>query len=92
MISIILLILFAVLQIADGVTTITALKSGRSEGNPILLWAMNRVKIIPALVVFKLAYMGLVGGLVYYYPSVYLDVAIGVLCGIYCWVIYNNVK
>lgn len=52
--------IFYILQIADGVTTYIALKlPGSREGNPVIRWVMDRIGILPAIVMIKAAYIAL---------------------------------
>lgn len=51
-------VVFYVMQIADGVTTYIALKlPGSKEGNPAVRWVMDRIGILPAILIIKAAYI-----------------------------------
>ena len=49
---------FYLMQIADGVTTYIALKlPGSREGNPAVRWVMDRIGILPSILIIKAAYI-----------------------------------
>lgn len=49
---------FYAMQIADGVTTYIALKlPGSREGNPAVRWVMDKIGILPAIVIIKATYI-----------------------------------
>ena len=53
-------VVFYVMQIADGITTYIALKlPGSREGNPAVRWVMNKIGILPAILIIKAAYIAL---------------------------------
>lgn len=86
-----LLILFAVLQAADGVLTYIGLKRGMGEMNPVARRIIAALGMIPAIVAFKLGGIGLVGGIAYaageHWPWVMIPACIVAL-----YPIYHNVK
>ena len=89
--QIIICVVFVALQVGDIVSTTLALqKSNVVEGNPIVRWIMDRVGIIPALILSKLVVIGLFGVAVYLSPyAVYL---MGLMSLFYVWVVVNNIK
>ena len=53
-------VVFYVMQVLDGVTTYIALKlPGFKEGNPAVRWVMDRIGILPAIVIIKAFYIAL---------------------------------
>ncbi|MGA1354979.1 MAG: DUF5658 family protein, partial [Candidatus Limnocylindrus sp.] len=50
-----LLLLFILLQVADGYTTVRGLKLGAKEANPLLAWLFERFEPVGELVLVKLA-------------------------------------
>ena len=80
-----LLLLFILLQVADGYTTVRGLKLGAKEGNPLLAWLFERFEPIVVLVVVKLAAIIAVG-------AVNHDVLTAFVCGVYVPVVLNNIR
>lgn len=89
--QIIICAVFVALQIGDIISTTLALqKSNVVEGNPIVRWIMDRVGILPALVLSKVVVIVLFGVAVYLSPyAVYL---MGLMSLFYVWVVVNNIK
>jgi hypothetical protein len=64
--SLIIMAIFIILQILDIITTIRALKvSGVSEGKKITGWLMDKVGVLPALLILFVVNTVLWGGLLY---------------------------
>lgn len=55
-----MLLLLALLQIADGVLTHLGLNRGAKEANPVMRFLIERIGQVPALVAAKLATFGIV--------------------------------
>jgi len=88
-IILVLFVAFALLQVADGVTTIKALKiKGNREVNSVMRWLFERFGVARSLIVIKVVVTG------YIFSA--LDVipiwALGGLVAFYAWVVINNHK
>ena len=93
MMSTILLIIFTGLQLVDAYTTRTGLKRGGArEGNPLLLRMMNRLGVVPAIVVSKVAMIGLAAAAVAYAPGAVTTVSLALACAFYAWIAFNNLR
>jgi hypothetical protein len=78
-----------ILQVLDLLTTVAALRNpGLTEGNGILKPLMDRLGILPALIVIKLGFIGL---LWWATPLVPVELLYLIAAG-YVWVVYSNVK
>lgn len=85
----VLFVAFTLLQVADAVTTIKALKiKGNREVNPVMRWLFERFGVARSLIVMKVVVTG--------YIFTALDVipiwALGGLVAFYAWVVINNHK
>ena len=80
-----LLLLFILLQVADGYTTVRGLKLGAREGNPILAWLFERFEPVLVLLVIKTASIIAVA-------VVNSDILTAFVCGVYVPVVINNVR
>lgn len=99
-INYILLAIFTVLQIADIVTTIKVLKRpDRKEGNKIMAWLMDKIGIVPTLIIPKTLAVLILGYAAYLYPGLpdttgtWPHILSGVLIcwsGFYVLVVRNN--
>lgn len=78
-------VVFMLLQLADVWTTTQALKTGATEGNPVIAWVMARTGKAWPLVKLSLA----VGGAYLLFAEGLLW-AIWVLCAVYAIVVYSN--
>ena len=79
------LFIFIALQAADIWSTLTALKLGGREVNPVLAKAFNYADPLAVMVVIKLA-----GVWALWYVDMY--VITGLACAAYLWVIDNNLR
>ena len=87
MIVYILLGVFILLQIADVWTTMAALKTGKAhEANPVMEWFMDKLGVVPSLLIIK----AVVIGVVVYFVNVWIILAI--LNCLYAFVVYLNIK
>jgi hypothetical protein len=87
MIVYILLGVFIILQIADVWTTLAALKTGKAhEANPIMEWFMDKLGVLPALLITK----AVIIGVVVYFVNVWIMLAI--LNCLYVFAVYLNIK
>jgi hypothetical protein len=78
-----------VLQALDLLTTVVALRNpGLTEGNGLLKPLFERFGVLPALIVIKLAFVGL---LWWAAPQVPVELLYLIAAG-YVWVVYSNVK
>ena len=84
--------LFAVLQVLDIITTIKAIDGGAVEANPIIKALMDKIGMVPALLVSKAVIVAPLGGVVWFYPSTLLCGGLGGLVLFYGWVCWNNWK
>jgi Domain of unknown function (DUF5658) len=84
-----LLMIIVALQLADIVTTVLCLNTGKAhEANPILSKLFDAIGVIPALVLIKGAF---IATLIWAAPHV--DPALLWLCvAAYAWVIFNNLR
>ena len=91
--SLVVLAIFILLQIADVVTTYLNLKRpDRAEANKFIKSIMDKIGILPALIITKAIVIGLFVGAYIYAGSIYLAIAMGVVCVFYVWVIINNAR
>ena len=79
-------LLFILLQVADGWTTVTALKMNGRELNPWLNYLFRKFGVIQTLLVSKLLSITIVGMLVYDHWAVWFLVAV------YTFVVLHNLK
>lgn len=80
-----LLLLFILLQVADGYTTVRGLKLGAREGNPLLAWLFERFEPVLVLLVVKTASIIAVA-------VVNCDILTAFVCGVYVPVVLNNIR
>lgn len=81
--QLVFLLIFVVLQILDIWTTLTALKMGHREMNPVLAKAFEYAEPLMVMVVIKL-----VGVWVLWWADMYF--LTGIVCAMYLWVVNNN--
>lgn len=76
---------FYIMQIADGLTTYIALKlPGSREGNPAVRWVMDKIGILPAILIIKAFYIAMMylgarqmgANVVMFWSMVYVGVVI----------------
>ena len=77
------LLIFIALQVADVWTTLTALKLGGREVNPVLAKAFNYADPLAVMVAVKLA-----GIWALWYLDMYF--VTGLMCAVYLWVVDRN--
>ena len=77
------LLIFCVLQVLDIWTTLTALKQGHREMNPVLAKAFEYAEPLMVMVVIKL-----VGVWALWWADMYF--LTGIMCAMYLWVVNNN--
>ena len=82
-----LLVLIIALQVADIATTIIALKNN-VEANPVMRFFFNKVGVVPALLLIKLAFVGF---LVVFRHDIHIH-AMYVVAALYAYIVFNNVK
>lgn len=80
-----LLLLFILLQVADGYTTVRGLKLGAREGNPILAWLFERFEPTLVLAIVKAASILAIALL-------NCDLVTAFVCGVYVPVVLNNIR
>jgi hypothetical protein len=86
-VSYVLFVVFLMLIAADGWTTYRILRSGGRELNPVIKWLVERIGLLPALIVTRAVGAGLVWSLVLggaWYVIAVLDL-------IFAYTVYNNV-
>lgn len=84
--------LLTLLQIADVFTTYNLVKDREAdEGNPIMVWCIKKLGLLPGLIVPKLIIITLFGYLFIYYRQLTVAAMI-ISSGFYVWVIYNNTR
>jgi hypothetical protein len=84
-----LFILFAALQVIDAYLTVRVLSQGGRELNPMIAWFMDKLGVIPALVVLKGIGIAVVAGLVWS-GNEYADEFLMVFCALYVGVAVWN--
>ena len=77
-----------VLQVLDAVSTVIALDGGGHEVNPILKKIMDKIGVIPALVLVK----GAAVAFFWYYREVLPQPLVLLLCLGYIWLVVNNIR
>ena len=77
------LAIFVLLQVLDIWTTLTALKQGHREMNPVLAKAFEYAEPLVVMVVIKL-----VGVWALWWTDMYF--LTGIMCAMYLWVVNNN--
>lgn len=85
-----LLALFVVVQVGDGVSTWLALRSSAGrEGNPAASWLINRIGLVPSILILKsvaialgVAATGVPGG----------GYFLAVLIALFAWVVWHNLS
>ena len=83
--NLVFLAIFIVLQIGDIWSTLTALKLGGREVNPVLAKAFNYADPLAVMVAIKLAGVWALWWLDNYFVT-------GLLCAVYLWVVDNNLR
>lgn len=81
--QLVFLLIYCVLQVLDTWTTLTALKQGGREMNPVLAKAFEYADPLAVMVVIKLA-----GVWALWWADMYW--LTGLMCAMYLWVINNN--
>lgn len=82
-------LILIILQFIDVFTTYIALKNSTLfESNKVVSMLIDRIGLIPALVVIKGAFIILLWKVSPFVPS---EVLLAILI-FYCWVVFNNVK
>lgn len=80
-----------ILQVLDLLTTVIALRNPRlTEGSKakVIQWLMAHMGVLPALLVIKGAFIGLI---FWAAPQVPVELLYVIAAG-YCWVVWNNIK
>lgn len=85
--------LLIVLQVLDLISTMVALRNPKlAEGNSfgLLQWFMDKIGVLPALVLLKAAF---IGWLWYFrdHPDM-TDQVYVLLCAGYAWIVVNNIR
>jgi uncharacterized membrane protein YiaA len=89
----ILLAIIIILQILDAYTTWKNLqREDRAEGNALIKTLMDKIGILPALVVVKAVMVAVLAAAILTYPSIYLTVSMGVIIIGYTYIVYRNYK
>jgi uncharacterized protein YacL len=88
-----LLIIFTLLQIADIWTTYLNLeRPDRAESNPFLKAIMDKIGIIPTLLLSKITVIFLFIFAYLFADSIYLTIALACLCVFYAVVVFKNYR
>ncbi len=89
----ILYIIFLILCLADIITTIKFLDSGKGrERKKFMAWLMSKIGVIPALASTTIVTAVLLGVLVYFYPNDFTG-ALLTLADIYTgYLVWNNLQ
>ena len=92
-ISVILLIIFVVLQMLDTWTTWKLFqRPGTVENNKLMAWWICKIGVLPALVSFKIVMTGLAAFALWYAPVWQVQAVAGVVCAAYLWAVVTNWK
>ena len=84
----ILLLALVILNVLDIYTTIRILRHGGSEVNPIMSWLMDKLGVMPALIVPKTLLLLAV----WFYLAIMPTIVLAGLCCLYAAVILHNYK
>jgi hypothetical protein len=89
-----LCIALAILQVLDLHSTLLAMRAGRSETNPLILWLIGHAGSTPAVIALKVAALGVLVG---YYRIVrhfrrilWPSISLIPVCAAYITVVLNN--
>lgn len=83
-----LCLIFAVLQIADALTTLKILSNGGSELNPVMRWIFTKLGTVNGLMVVKCSVI-----LLFYAAMPYIPVWVYVLMvALYTYVVFHNIR
>ena len=80
--------LLIALQVADIVTTIIALRGQAHEANPLLARLMEKIGVVPALLLIKCAFITFL----WYYQALLPVELLWALCAFYVWIVWGNVQ
>ena len=76
------------LQALDFYTTYRGITSGKAhEANPLIIWVIKRLGLVPTLLLTKIAAVAMVISMYASYPLVLLPII-----ALYGYVVYNNFK
>lgn len=81
-----------VLQLLDGYSTVVALRQGNKEKNPLLIWLMAKIGVIPALAITKIICFGFYVYVGYGQTDWEFSAVSIVIAIIYTKVVYSNFK
>jgi len=87
MLNEILFVLLVGLNLVDVYTTVRVLRQGGSEMNPIMAWTMDKLGVIPGLLLPKIVVLGAIW---FYLPLVPVLVMFGLCCFYLLLVLHNN--
>ena len=85
----ILFALLVCLNLFDVYTTVRVLRQGGTEMNPVMAWAMDKVGVIPGLLIPKIVVLGAMGFYLEELPSM---VMFGLCCFYVLLVLHNYEK
>ena len=88
----ILFALFIVVQVLDIYTTVHVLLAGAREANPLMHWLMERIGMVPALIVGKAIVVAIVLAAVLYAPSTHLTLAVAIVDCLYAGACLHNYR
>lgn len=92
-ISITAFIIFFLTQAADFYTTWRVLQMpNRTEANPVVKKVMDKIGVVPALLILKGLFVAGVGAGLWFYPEPILQITVIIISVGYGWVISNNVR
>ena len=77
-----------VLQVLDMYTTVRAMRHGHTEANKYVAWLMDKIGVIPAMLLPKILVMGFFGFYLSEWPWFVLA---GLVC-FYVWVVQHNYR
>lgn len=88
----ILFALFIVVQVLDIYTTVHVLLAGAREANPLMHWLMERIGMVPGLLVGKAIVVAIVLAAVLYAPSTHLTLAVAIVDCLYAGACLHNYR
>ncbi len=81
---------FILTQVADVITTVLAINAGAGEGNPVIKALIEKLGLIPSLLLIKFLVLFNTGFGVYYLPEYLITIILGIASVLYVAVCINN--
>ena len=84
--------LIVILQLLDIISTLRAFRAGAIEGNPIVAWIIDKLGVIPGLVVAKAATLAGVLAVMIIAPPPLPLILLLVVAAVYAWFVVRNFR